>query len=110
MWTIKFIPEAIKDLKKIDNSIKHQVLVGINKVSKNPLPKTEGGYGNPLGNIRGNDLAGFFKIKYRGIGIRVVYILRRNEKEMIIVVTSARANNKSYKEAQKRKFKYKTDF
>lgn len=68
MWNIRFCPESIKDMKKLDNSLKKQVLVGIRKVSKNPLPQSEGGYGKALGNIQGTDLTGFFKIKYRGIG------------------------------------------
>ncbi|MBN2851126.1 MAG: type II toxin-antitoxin system RelE/ParE family toxin [Clostridia bacterium] len=110
MWKILFIPEAMKDLKHMDNNIKHQVLTGINKVGKNPLPKREGGYGNPLGNIKGHDLTGFFKIKYQGIGIRVVYALKRSEMKMIIIVISARANDQSYKEAQKRNLKYMSDF
>lgn len=68
MWVVKFIPEAKRDLKKLDNSLKKQVLAGIRKVSENPLPQSEGGYGKPLGNSGGTNLVGFFKIKYRGIG------------------------------------------
>lgn len=106
MWSIKFCPEAIKDLKKIDNSLVKQVLAGIRKVSTNPLPHSEGGYGKTLGNIQGSDLTGFFKIKYRGIGIRVVYTLVRHKEIMNIVVISIRDDNESYKRAQKRKEKY----
>jgi len=47
-------------------------LAGIKKVSKNPLPNPDG-YGKPLGNKGGYNLTGFFKIKYRDIGIGVVY-------------------------------------
>ena len=62
MWKVKFIDEAKADLRRIDNSMKTQVLKGIVKVSRNPLPRPDG-YGKPLGNKGGNDLTGFFKIK-----------------------------------------------
>lgn len=51
MWKIKFCPEAKADLKKIDNSLVKIILAGIKKVSANPLPQSEGGYGKPLGNV-----------------------------------------------------------
>ena len=106
MWRVRFCPEAVKDLKKLDNSLLKQVLAGIKKVSANPLPQSEGGYGKALGNIQGTELTGFFKIKYRGIGIRVVYTLVRENEVMNIIVISIRDDNESYKIAQKRKDKY----
>ena len=78
------------------------MLAGIKKVSNNPLPQNEGGYGKALGNINGSELTGFFKIKYRRIGIRVVYTLVR----MNIIVVSVREDSASYNKAQKRKNKY----
>lgn len=106
MWSVKFSPEAKKDMKKIDNSLQKQVLVGIRKVMKNPLPQSEGGFWKPLGNVGGTDLTGFFKIKYRGIGIRVVYTLVRKDEVMNIIVVSLREDNISYKKAEKLKEKY----
>lgn len=106
MWNVKFCPEAVKDIKKLDNSLKKQVMAGIRKVSRNPLPQSEGGYGKPLGNISGTDLTGFFKIKYRGIGIRVVYTLVRQNNIMNIIVVSVRSDNQSYNIAENRKNKY----
>ena len=69
MWQVKFLNEAKKDLAKLDNSLKGQVLKGIAKVRTNPLPVPHG-YGKPLGNKGGNNLTGFFKLKYKGIGMR----------------------------------------
>lgn len=106
MWKVRFCPEAIKDIKKLDNSFKKQVMAGIKKVSRNPLPQNEGGLGKPLGRIQGTELTGFFKIKYRGIGIRVVYTLVRRNEIMNIIVVSVRDDNDSYRKAQKRKDKY----
>ena len=105
MWKVEFIPEAIKDISKLDNSILMQVQLGIRKVSRNPLPKGEGGYGNPLSNKKGNDLTGYFKIKYKKIGYRVVYKLYRKKKKMIIVVVSKRSGGKCYELAEKRKLR-----
>ena len=49
-WSIEFLEEAKKDMKKLERSASIQVLKGIRKVSKNPLPVQEGGYGKALGN------------------------------------------------------------
>ena len=42
-WNIEFLVEAENDMKKLDHSAQIQVLKGISKVSKNPLPAEEGG-------------------------------------------------------------------
>lgn len=44
-WQINFLEDAKKELADLDGSLKKQVLKGILKVSENPLPNTEGGYG-----------------------------------------------------------------
>lgn len=94
-WKIRISDEAKKDYRRLDGSLRKQVLAGIIKVSKAPLPSPNG-YGKPLGNKNGNNLTGFFKIKYRGIGIRVVYTLAINETVMNIVVISERDDNYCY--------------
>ena len=96
MWTSKIIPEAEKSFAKFDKSIKIQIAAGILKVSSNPLPQPAG-YGKPLGNKRGNNLTGFFKIKYKGIGIRVVYTLVFDKNIMNILVISPRNDDFCYK-------------
>ena len=111
-WEIKFHPLAKEELAKLDGSIRKIVLKGIIKVSANPKPQSEGGYGKPLGNKGGNDLTGLLKIKYRDIGIRVVYKLLENEKthEMYILVISARADNEVYDLAGKKKITHNMHF
>lgn len=104
-WEIRIIDEAKKDFNKIEGSIRKQVLAGIVKVSKAPLPSPNG-YGKPLGNKNGNNLTGFFKIKYRGIGIRVVYTLVVDKMIMNIVVISQRDDNYCYELAAKLYDKY----
>ena len=93
---------------KRQGSLRKQVLAGIIKVSKAPLPSPNG-YGKPLGNKNGNNLAGFFKIKYRGIGIRVVYTLVVDEAVMNIIVISERDDNYCYDLAAKLYEKYGED-
>ena len=103
-WKIEFLKEAEKDLKRLDHSTQVLVLKGIRKVSRNPLPLSEGGFGKPLGNKSGNNLTGLLKIKFRDIGIRVVYQIVRTETSMIIIISS-RTDEQVYKEAAKRRRK-----
>ncbi len=104
-WKIKYHPLAVEELSRLDGSIKKIVLKGILKVSENPRPQSEGGYGKALGNKNNNNLTGLLKIKYRDIGIRVVYKLVEDARthEMYILVISARADNEVYEIAGKRK-------
>ena len=105
-WCIEFLEEAEKDLKKLDHSTQIQVLKGIRKVSQNPVAAEEGGYGKPLGNKSGTNLTNLMKIKFRDIGIRVVYKVELVNGVMRIIVISARTDEQVYKEAAKRRDKH----
>ncbi|MBQ3509855.1 MAG: type II toxin-antitoxin system RelE/ParE family toxin [Peptococcaceae bacterium] len=105
-WTIEFLSEAEQDLMKLDGSVRAQVLNGIRKVSTNPLPVSQGGYGKPLGHKNGLNLTNLLKIKFRGIGIRVVYKVEVVDNIMKIIVISARSDEQVYKEALLRREKY----
>jgi len=102
VWRIVYLKEAKEDLKELDRSQQKRVLKAIEKVSKNPLPFSEGGYGKPLGNRGTSKLTGFLKIKLNKPGIRVVYGLIRDEKTMQIVVISVRDDERAYRMAQER--------
>ena len=95
-WKVKYLKEALKDLKSLDNSQQLQVLKAIDKVSKNPLPNFEGGYGKTLGNKSNTNLTGYFKIKLLKLGIRVVYGLVREQGIMRIIVISVREDDTVY--------------
>ena len=97
-----YLSDSAKDLKNFAGNLRLMAVKAIGKVLQNPLPVTEGGYGKPLGNKQGNDLAGFLKIKIRDAGIRVVYKLIRTETEMLVVVIGARADDEVYETAQHR--------
>lgn len=105
-YQINFIPEALTDMKKLDHSICPQVVKGIQKVSQNSVSIYQGGYGKPLGNKDGSNLTDLFKIKFHGIGIRVVYSLEEKQGVMTIIIVSVRADNHVYQEASKRRSKH----
>ena len=100
-WLMKFLPEAEDDLMLLNNSIRPQILKGIRKVSQNP--DYPNGYGKPLGNYAGSNLAGLYKIKFKKAGIRVVYALEKIESQMTVIIISARADNLVYTEAEHRR-------
>ena len=101
-WSVKYYPEALKDLTSLDKRIQIKVLKAIDKVSENPLPASEGGYGKPLGNKSGMNLTGLLKIKLRGDGVRVIYELERKKSGMSIVVIGVRADETVYRIASDR--------
>ena len=107
-WNIRITKEARKEYNGLDKGARLQVLAGILKVSKNPLPHPQG-YGKPLGNMHGKNLTGFFKIKYKNIGIRVVYTLVLEEYIMNIIVVSERNEDFCYEIAVKLYEKYGAD-
>ncbi len=105
-WSIEFLEEAQRDLEKLDHSVQLQVIKGIQKVGQNPLPVQKGGYGKPLGNKNGDNLTNFLKIKFRNLGIRVVYKVEQVDGIMKIIIVSAITNEQVYKDAVKRREKY----
>lgn len=102
MWEIVYIEAAVKDLQDLDGSVRKQVLRAIEKVAQNPQPKSEGGYGNPLGNRNGLNLTGYMKIKLRDVGIRVVYRTEEVNGVMRIIIIGARSDDEVYRLAVQR--------
>ena len=101
-WAVSYLPEALDDLRALDGSQRVLVRKAIKKVSANPLPKAEGGYGTPLGNRSNKNLAGFLKVKLRAAGLRIVYRLIHREGQMLVIVIGVREDSEVYQEAQKR--------
>lgn len=96
MWEVVYLAEALQDLRELDGSQRLLIRKAIAKVSANPLPKAEGGFGVPLGHKGGRNLTGFFKIKLLHAGLRIVYKLIRVKGQMLIVVIGARADEEVY--------------
>lgn len=101
-WRVEYLPEAVDDLRRLDGSQRLMARKAIQKVSRNPLPMDEGGYGKPLGNKGSTNLAGFLKIKLRNVGLRIVYQVIREECGMLVIVIGARSDDEVYEEAQHR--------
>ena len=57
-WTVEFTTEVKKDMRDLSRTQRLQINKAILKVSKNPLPNSEGGYGKPLGNKQSKNLTG----------------------------------------------------
>lgn len=100
-WTVEFIKEAQKDLKRLDPYNQKIILKEISKTAERPLPPPDG-IGKPLGNHASVNLSGFYKIKLRDLGYRVVYSLEIKDGVMKILIISVRADEEVYKEAEKR--------
>ena len=105
-WIVVYLPEVKKDISKLSNSQHLSVFKELEKVKTNPLPQSEGGYGKPLGNRNGIDLAGFLKIKLRGEGIRIVYKLIRRESQVLVVVIGMREDDDAYTIAARRRIRH----
>jgi len=102
IWTYRFIEAAERDLERLDNSQKAQLLKKIRKVSENPLPITEGGMGIPLGNKYGFNLTGYCEVKHRGLGLRAIYELKNDEMCLLFIAVDSREDEEVYRIAYSR--------
>jgi mRNA interferase RelE/StbE len=101
-WTVEFTDEAKRDMRDLSQTQRLQINKAVIKVSQNPLPNNEGGYGKPLGNKGSTNLTSLLKIKLLKLGIRVVYRLVRVDEVMKIIVVAARADDEVYEIAARR--------
>lgn len=101
-WIDEYLPEALEDLKRLDGSQQKIIKKAIEKISLNPLPVSEGGYGKPLGNKNGINLTGYLKVKLKKQGLRIVYGLIREKKVFKIIIIGIRDDLEVYELASKR--------
>ena len=100
-YKIEYIKEAQRDLKNLNPYIQKIILKAIAKTAERPLPPPDG-IGKPLGNHSDSKLNGYYKIKLRDLGYRVVYQLVRENETMRIIIISVRNDDIVYKEASRR--------
>ena len=100
-WKIEYIKEAQRDLQKLDPYNRKLILKAIEKTAERPLPPPEG-IGKPLGSHAAANLSGYYKIKLRDLGYRVVYGLIREGNTMKVIVISIRDDEAVYREAERR--------
>ncbi|MGI6578343.1 MAG: type II toxin-antitoxin system RelE family toxin [Eubacteriales bacterium] len=100
-WKIEYIKEAQRDLQKLDPYNRRLILKAIEKTAERPLPPPDG-IGKPLGSHAAANLSGYYKIKLRDLGYRVVYGLIREGNTMKVIVISIRDDESVYREAERR--------
>ena len=100
-WKIEYIREAQRDLQKLDPYNRKLILKAIEKTAERPLPPPDG-IGKPLGSHAAANLSGYYKIKLRDLGYRVVYGLIREGNTMKVIVISIRDDESVYREAERR--------
>ena len=98
---IKLIPEAEKEYKDLDGSLKKLVDDKFEALEKNPY------LGEALGNKNNIDLTGFYKIYFNKKKNRIVYRIAEEENIEIIEVWGIGKKEKMeiYKNVEKRKLK-----
>ncbi len=92
-YKLKFIPTALKEWKKLDNTIQKQFKKKIKERLENP-------------HILSCQLSGFenhYKIKLRTSGYRLVYEVIDSEIVVMVIAVGKRDKNLVYKKAMKRK-------
>lgn len=100
-WKIEYIKEAQRDLKRLAPYNRKIILKAIDRTAERPLPPPNG-IGKPLGNHAGTKLNGYYKIKLRDLGYRIVYQLIKDGETMRIIIISIRDDDAVYKEAERR--------
>lgn len=101
-WGTSYLPEAKRDVEHLDGSQLKVYAKAIDKLLKNPLPVSEGGYGKPLGNRQSSRLAGLLKVKLKSLGIRIVYKADRERLVVVLIVIGDRADDEVYRIAARR--------
>lgn len=91
-YKLKFLPTALKEWKKLDNSIQTQLKKKLKERLKSPH--------SPTSQLRGFD--NHYKIKLRASGYRLVYEVIDNEICVLVIAIGKRNKNEVYKQAQKR--------
>ena len=91
-YNLKFLPTALKEWKKLDNSIQSQFKKKLaERLEKLHIPSSK--------------LSGFdnhYKIKLRVSGYRLVYEVIDNELFVLVIAVGKRDRNRVYKKAKKR--------
>lgn len=92
-YRLKFLPTALKEWKKLDNSIQVKFKKKLKERLKSP-------------HLSSSRLSGFknhYKIKFRASGYRLVYEVIDEEIYILVIAIGKREKNLVYKKARKRK-------
>ena len=92
-YKLKFLPTALKEWKKLDNSVQKQFKKKLQERLENPF-------------VQSSQLFGFenhYKIKLKASGYRLVYEVINDELCILVIAIGKRSKNTVYKKAHKRK-------
>lgn len=91
-YKLKFLPSALKEWKKLDNSIQTQLKKKLRERLEKP-------------HVLSNKLRGFeaaYKIKLRASGYRLVYEVDDEEITVLVIAVGKRERSAIYKKARER--------
>ncbi|RJP84481.1 MAG: type II toxin-antitoxin system RelE/ParE family toxin [Desulfobacteraceae bacterium] len=91
-YKLKFLPTALKEWKRLDNSIQAQLKKKLQERLESP-------------HVSGCQLSGFknhYKIKLRTSGYRLVYEVIDDELYVLVIAIGKRDKNRVYKKARDR--------
>lgn len=91
-YSLKFKEEALKEWRKLDNSLRDQFKKKLEERLQNPRV--------PASRLSGQKDR--YKIKLRGVGFRLVYEVRDSELVVVVVAVGKRERNAVYAAAAKR--------
>jgi mRNA interferase RelE/StbE len=93
IYNLKFLPLALKEWKKLDNSIQQQLKKKLKERLINPR-------------VSGSELRGYknyYKIKLRSSGYRLVYEVLDKVIYILVIIIGKRNRSEVYKQSKKRK-------
>ena len=91
-YKLKFLPIALKEWKKLDNTIRKQLKKKLEEIIQNPKIQA-----NRLKNFQNH-----YKIKLRSSGYRLVYEVIDDEIVVLVIAIGKRESNKIYEVAKLR--------
>ena len=95
-YKVVFTEDAAADFRALDGSLKKPVAAQLKKLEASPH------LGQPLGNLRGFDLTGYYKLYAVRKSIRVVYRIVEDEVIVEVVGIGKRADLEVYAEVARR--------
>ena len=95
-YKVLLVEDAAEDFRSLDGSVKKLVAKQLKKLETSPR------LGEPLGNLRALDLAGYYKIYAVHKSIRIVYRIIEQEVVVEVIGIGKRADFEVYVEAAKR--------
>ncbi|MHB8810897.1 MAG: type II toxin-antitoxin system RelE family toxin [Desulfobulbaceae bacterium] len=98
-YKVVLIEEAAADFRALDGSIKKRVATQLRKLETSPH------LGQPLGNLRGFDLTGYYKLYAARKSIRIVYRILADEVLVEVIGVGRRENFEVYAEVARRLLK-----